>query len=258
MQHSFARGVVALAALSVYACDPYTRTTVIEARDPGQVAVIDVDSPSRVEPGEAATEPVEVARTEVAVGPSSTSDLIVTATRRPGGGLVTEWQTRMPLVNGERHTLVDPTGRATLDEHIDIDTSREEVTIPVCGVIGERYARNVLVGYEVRPAVPCASQHMTEIDLQTPRSNIAAIHHVSVNDKRGMAILGVVVATVIVGGVGSIFTFAEMKDKDGNDAGPVPKVIGVGLLSLAAGVDIALFPSVFAPNKDKVVYPSSP
>ncbi|MGH7284763.1 MAG: hypothetical protein ACRELY_24830 [Polyangiaceae bacterium] len=258
MQHPLVRRALIAATLCVCACDPYTRTTVIQARDPGQVAVEDVDSPSRVAPGESATEPAEVARTEVAIGPSSTSDLLVTATRRPGGGLVTEWQTRLPLVNGERHTLVDANGTATLDEHIDIDTSHDDVVIPVCGVIGERYARNVLVGYEVRPAVPCESQHMTQINLVTPKRNIEAIHHVSVNDNRAVAIVGVVIATVIVGGVGSIFTFADLKDKDGSDAGPVPKVIGVGLLSLAAGVDIALFPSVFAPNKDTVVFPASP
>ena len=75
------------------ACDPYTRTTVIQTKSAADVAVQDVDSPSRIE-ANSTPSAAEVARTEVDTGRGGTSDLIVIATRRPGGEIVTEWQAR--------------------------------------------------------------------------------------------------------------------------------------------------------------------
>lgn len=257
MPYLTTRRVVAAALAFVSACDPYTRSTVVTVRDPSSVAVEDADSEARV-PAGAPEASAEVARSEVLTGPGSTSDLIVTATRRPGGALVTEWQTRLPLINGERHTLVDATGRLTLDEHVAIDVSRPNVTIPVCGTLAQRASRGVLVGYEVRAAWPCTSAHMTEIRAVTPIENVVSVEHVSRNDIRGLATFGMIMNTLALGGLGTILTFADLKDRDGHEAGAGPKVLGVGVLTLALGVDVALIPAVFGPNKDQVVYPAAP
>jgi hypothetical protein len=248
------RHATLVVGLVATACDPYTRSTVIQMRSAADVAVQDVDSPSRISPNDTPSS-AEVARTEVATGPGSTSDLIVIATRRPGGAIVTEWQTRLPLVNGERHVLVDATGAATLDGHQPIDTTKADLVIPVCGTLRTRTVKSALVGYEVSPGDPCEQPHMNQINLETPRSNLQSIHYVSTNDSRGVSILVASVMTLAFGGLGAAFAFADLRDKDGNIQGPGFRAVGVGLMAIGASIDIALLPSIFAPNKDEVVYP---
>jgi hypothetical protein len=249
--------VFVVLGLLVAGCDPYTRTTVIHTRTATDVAVQDVDSPARIP---ASSEPVsaEVARTEVAVGPGSTSDLIVIATRRPSGEIVTEWQTRLPLLNGERHTLVDSAGSTVLTGHVAIDTAPSTITIPVCGTLQEQRGKGaVLYGYNVLPSQPCGESHMTQINLETPKSNLQSIHYVSTDHERGLAILGVAASTLIVGGLGTLLTFAHVADDSGNLQPPsVPqRIAGVAVMGLAFGIDLALLPAVFAPNKDETVFP---
>ncbi|MEO7112955.1 MAG: hypothetical protein ABI183_21130 [Polyangiaceae bacterium] len=248
----------AFAALGLLAagCDPYTRTTVIQMRSAADVAVQDVDSPSRVPVGLEPTS-AEVARSEVLVGPGSTSDLIVIATRRPGGEIVTEWQTRLPLLNGERHTLLGAAGMATLRDHVAIDTSSPQITIPVCGTLQAQAVKGRLIGYNVLATQPCNESHMTQINLETPMTNVESIHHVSTNDIRGLGILGLTMSTLILGGIGTLVTFAHFADKDGNLQQPTvgQRVAGIGFMGLGLGIDLALLPAVFAPNKDEVVYP---
>jgi len=98
---------------------------------------------------------------------------------------------------------------------------------------------------------------MTEVDVVTSRSNVLAVDHVSTDPNRGLAIFGATLATAAFGTLGAILTFATLKDKDGNDAGVGPKIFGVGFLALGATVDIALLPTIFAPNKRERVYPGS-
>jgi hypothetical protein len=251
------QALITLCALSA-ACDPYTRTTVIQTRSASDVAVQDVDSASRVP---ATNEPMsaEVARTEVETGPGSTSDLVVIASRRPGGAIVTEWQTRLPLLNGERHTLLDSSGTATLSGHLSIDTSAPLITVPVCGTLQAQAVKGRLVGYNVVPSQPCDESHMTQINFETPKSNIESIHHVSTDDERGLAIFGGTMSTLVFGGIGTLLTFAHFADQNGALQPPsVPqRITGIGIMALGAGIDIALLPAIFAPNKDDVVYPAS-
>lgn len=247
------QGIVALCLLSV-ACDPYTETTVVKTRNAMQVGVQDADSESHVPPNWDQVLSAEVARTEVQTGPSSTSDLVVIASRRPGGGLVTEWQTRLPLLNGERHTLLDSSGVATLDGHITVDTTSEHISIPVCGTLQQSSVKGRLVGYNVVPAQPCTESHMTQINLETPKSNLESVTQVSTNDVRGIAIFSGTMNTIIFGGLGSLLAFANLRDKDGNVQPAGVRGVGVGLLAIGAGIDIALIPAIFAPNKENVVY----
>jgi hypothetical protein len=245
---------LALVMLSA-ACDPYTRTTVIQVRSAADVAVQDVDSPSRISANETPNS-AEVARTEVDTG-RGTSDLIVIATRRPGGAIVTEWQTRLPLLNGERHMLVDPNGSTTLDGHVAIDTTKADVTIPVCGTLQTRTVKGSLVGYDVVPGEPCERPHMNQINLETPKTNVESIHHVSTNDVRGLGIMGATMSTLIFGGIGTALTFAHFADQNGALQPPSlgQRVFGIGLMGLGASIDIALLPAIFAPDKDHKIYP---
>ena len=96
---------------------------------------------------------------------------------------------------------------------------------------------------------------MTEVDVTTPRSNVLFVDHVSTDRDRGFAIFGATLATAAFGTLGAILTFAKLKDKDGNDAGVAPKIFGVGFLALGASVDVALLPTIFAPNKRDRVFP---
>jgi hypothetical protein len=245
----------ALAAVTLTAaCDPYTRTTVIQTRSAADVAVQDVDSPSRIAADQTPNS-AEVARTEVDTGRGGTSDLIVIATRRPGGAIVTEWQTRLPLLNGERHMLVDQTGETTLDGHVQIDTTKADITIPVCGTLQTRTAKNVFIGYDVVPGQPCDESHMTQINLETPKSNLASIHYVSEDNFRGPSIFIATVSTLAFGGLGALLTFANLRDKDGNLQPPGFRALGVGFMAIGASIDVALIPAIFAPNKDEKVFP---
>jgi hypothetical protein len=251
------RRAFAALGLLVAGCDPYTRTTLIQTRSATDVAVQDVDSPSRIPAGTDTTS-AEVARTEVAVGPGSTSDLIVIATRKPTGEIVTEWQTRLPLINGERHTLLGAAGLAELSGHVPIDTTPSNLTIPVCGTLQEQTVKGGrVVGYNVLPSQPCSEPHMTQINLETPKSNVESIHYVSTDNERGLAILGFAASTLLVGGLGTLITFAHVADSSGNLQPPsVPqRIAGVAVMGLGLGIDLALLPAVFAPNKNEVVYP---
>jgi hypothetical protein len=250
------RRAFAALGLLVAGCDPYTRSTIVQMRSAADVAVQDVDSPSRVP---ANLEPIsaEVARTEVALAPGSTSDLIVIATRRPGGEIVTEWQTRLPLLNGERHTLLGAAGMATLSGHVPIDTSSSQITIPVCGTLQAQAVKGRLVGYNVLPTQPCDESHMTQINLETPKTNVESIRYASTNDDRGLAIFGVTMSTLVFGGIGTLLTFAHFADSNGNLQPPSigQRITGIGLMGLGATIDIALLPAVFAPDKEEAVYP---
>jgi hypothetical protein len=255
MSFSKSRRAFAALGLLVAGCDPYTRSTAIQMHSAADVAVQDVDSPSRI-PANLEPMSAEVARTEVALDPGSTSDLIVIATRRPGGEIVTEWQTRLPLLNGERHSLLGAAGLATLSGHVPIDTSQSQITIPVCGTLQQSSVKGRLVGYNVLPTQPCTESHMTQINLETPKTNIESIRYVSTNDDRGLAIFGATMGTIVFGGIGTLLTFAHFADQNGALQPPsVPqRITGIGIMALGASIDIALLPAIFAPNKEEAVY----
>lgn len=244
-----------LATTLLGACDPYTETTVLKTRSAMDVAVQDIDSDSHVARNYIAPVPAEVARAKVTTDAESTSDLIVVATRRPNGEIVTEWQTRLPLVNGERHVLIDSSGETTLEGDIPIDTKNEQLTIPVCGTLVRHMHKTTLIGYDVHAATPCTGSHVTEMELQTPRSNLESVHRVSTNDSRVNGIAIAIVSTVLTGGIGTFVAFEP--DRDGDAPSPAVHGVGFGLMAIGLGVDIALLPAIFAPDKDEVVYQSA-
>jgi hypothetical protein len=246
----------ALLAVSVLssACDPYTRTTVFQMRNPSEVEVQNIAAPSHRLPEGIDVVSAEVARTEVATNDNWSSELIVTATRRPNGAIITDWQTHLPLIDGERTTLVDGNGKLTIGGHVAIDTTTPLwLTIPVCGGLESRSVKGQLVGYEVTPGIPCNENHLTQFDLETPTSNVASIDHVSTNRYRALGILGVVTSTLLFEGLGAPLTLGDVGDTPSQTV--ALRSAGVGMMLTGALLDGLLFKVILAKNKDEVIYP---
>ena len=98
---------------------------------------------------------------------------------------------------------------------------------------------------------------MVQINLETPLSNVATVHHVSTNNFRGPAIFMATISTAVFGGIGALFTFANLRDKDGSVQPPAVRGLGIGLMAIGATIDLALLPAIFSPDHDEVVYPKT-
>ncbi len=196
------------------ACDPYSRTTVFQTRNPSEVEVQNIAAPSH---------------------------------------LITDWQTHLPLIDGERTTLLDQNGKLTIGGHVAIDTTTPLwLTIPVSGGLESRSVKGQLVGYVVTPGIPCNENHLTQFDLRTPTSNLASIDHVSTNRYRALGILGVAASTLFFEGLGAPLTFGAADDTPAQTV--ALRTAGVAMMVTGVVLDGLLFKMIFAKNKDDVFY----
>jgi hypothetical protein len=122
-----------------------------------------------------------------------------------------------------------------------------------CASLVGRHARNTFVGWRATEWEGCGGSLAAPFALETPWSNVVSVRQ-TVTPMRGAALGGMLVSTLLFGGIGGLFLALSCHDTSADCTGSL-HTLGWVFVGIGGLLDLLLLPTLVAPSRDTVVFP---
>jgi hypothetical protein len=179
------------------------------------------------------------------------------AVRSEDGSISFEWETHVPLLNGEDQLVLPASGSVEIaDESVLRPEMLAQPTLKLqsCASLMPKHARTAFVGWRATEWEGCGRSLAVPFTVETPWSNVVSARQ-TVRPMRGVALGSIIVSTLVFGGLGGLFLALHCTNRvTGEDcSGPLHSV-GWVFVGTGALIDLLLLPTLVAPERDTVTY----
>ncbi|HEY8080052.1 MAG TPA: hypothetical protein VIF62_38240 [Labilithrix sp.] len=229
--------------------------TLVEVRDTSQVALVAGDA--RLEPGRTQAD-VVLSHGAFPTEAGARARYTLHAVRNDDGSIAFVWETRAPILNGDDQLVIGPDGALAIGDPSVVrpgTLASPSLELHSCASLTSTHARNVFVGWRAHEWDGCGGTLAVPYALETSWSNVVRVRQ-TIEPYRGAAAVGIVISTLIFGGLGALFLSLPCKSQSGgSDCTSVLHAVGWTTIGIGAFFDVLMLPTLVAPTRETISYP---